>query len=174
MKLDHFNYLHLPAHLQQFSKPFHDLAHELHKQLPQSAELNAGLRKLMEAKDCIVRAAIEQHGVRAPQPDQRPRPGSIDPLSGEPLPANSPYSMAHVPVTPGYQAPGEVPPHDPSNIVGRHRNAHSQKMTYTYRNGDVVRHTEWCDFNHTAREQNCCCGAAGTGDVAQTTENPEK
>jgi hypothetical protein len=56
-----FDYAHLPPHLQDVSQPFHDLAHRLAAELPPSAELTAGLRKLLESKDCVVRAAIEAH-----------------------------------------------------------------------------------------------------------------
>jgi hypothetical protein len=55
-----FDYDHLPPHLQEFSRPFHSLAHAL-MALPDGPELSAGLRKLLEAKDCIVRAAIDFH-----------------------------------------------------------------------------------------------------------------
>jgi hypothetical protein len=54
-----FDYDHLPEHLQKVSKPFGELAHQLVDQLPDGPELSAGLRKLLEAKDCIVRAAAE-------------------------------------------------------------------------------------------------------------------
>lgn len=54
-----FDYAHLPEHLQTVSKPFGDLANELVDKLPDGPELSAGLRKLLEAKDCIVRAAVE-------------------------------------------------------------------------------------------------------------------
>jgi hypothetical protein len=53
-----FEYEHLPEHLQGVSAPFHRLAHEVVDQLPDDPELSAGLRKILEAKDCIVRAAI--------------------------------------------------------------------------------------------------------------------
>ncbi len=36
------------------------LASSLIRQLPDSPELTAGLRKLLEAKDCLVRAALEK------------------------------------------------------------------------------------------------------------------
>lgn len=55
--LKHFEYGHLPLHLATISKEFHDLAHRMHDTLPMDAELIAGLRKLLEAKDCMVRAA---------------------------------------------------------------------------------------------------------------------
>lgn len=34
-------------------------AHEMARALPDSPELTAGLRKLLEAKDCFVRAAVD-------------------------------------------------------------------------------------------------------------------
>lgn len=54
----HFAYDHLPPHLAEVSKKFADLVDELLETLPDSAELSAGLRKLLEAKDCAVRAAV--------------------------------------------------------------------------------------------------------------------
>lgn len=56
--LKHFAYEHLPEKLQQVSRPFGDLARELDADLPDGPEKSAGLRKLLEAKDCMVRAAI--------------------------------------------------------------------------------------------------------------------
>lgn len=53
-----FNYEHLPEHLQMISMPFAELAREIDGAYPDSAEKSAGLRKLLEAKDCIVRAAL--------------------------------------------------------------------------------------------------------------------
>jgi hypothetical protein len=58
----HLAYAHLPTHLQAISKPCHDLAEELLHKLPDGPELTAGLRKLLEAKDCFVRAAVEAAG----------------------------------------------------------------------------------------------------------------
>jgi len=55
--LQYFEYEHLPAHLQVISKDFHSLAHKLAGAL-EGPELTAGLRKLLEAKDCAVRAAL--------------------------------------------------------------------------------------------------------------------
>ena len=54
----HFTYAHLPSHLQTISKPCHDLAEAMLQELPDGPELIAGLRKLLEAKDCFVRAAL--------------------------------------------------------------------------------------------------------------------
>lgn len=53
-----FVYEHLPSDLQAFSKPFGDLAEDMIAKLPDGPELSAGLRKLLEAKDCMVRAAL--------------------------------------------------------------------------------------------------------------------
>lgn len=56
--LKFFAYEHLPEKLQVVSKPIGDLAREMAAVLPPSAETSAGLRKLLEAKDCLVRAAL--------------------------------------------------------------------------------------------------------------------
>ena len=53
-----FAYDHLPPHLQAVSKPCHDLAEQMIDALPDGPELTAGLRKLLEAKDCYVRVAV--------------------------------------------------------------------------------------------------------------------
>lgn len=53
-----FGYSHLPPHLQAVSKPFGDLAQQIVDTLPSNAERTAGLRKLLEAKDCAVRALL--------------------------------------------------------------------------------------------------------------------
>lgn len=55
-----FAYEHLPEHLQKTSKPIGDLAEHMQSSINPSAELNAGLRKLLEAKDCFVRAALQK------------------------------------------------------------------------------------------------------------------
>ena len=53
---------HLPEHLQRVSVPCADLATKVSDELSEdSPELTAGLRKLLEAKDCFVRAAIAHH-----------------------------------------------------------------------------------------------------------------
>jgi hypothetical protein len=56
--LKYFDYEHLPAHLQEISKPIGDLARQMDEALPDGAEKSAGLRKLLEAKDCLVRAKL--------------------------------------------------------------------------------------------------------------------
>lgn len=56
--LEFFAYEHLPERFQGVSKPFGDLARAMDEALPDGAEKSAGLRKLLEAKDCLVRAAL--------------------------------------------------------------------------------------------------------------------
>lgn len=53
-----FAYWHLPEHLRAISKPFGDLAQHMVDTLPRNPERTAGLRKLLEAKDCAVRAQL--------------------------------------------------------------------------------------------------------------------
>jgi hypothetical protein len=56
--MEYFQFSHLPEHLQKVSRPFGLLAEELNRDLPSGPEKSAGLRKLLEAKDCMVRAAL--------------------------------------------------------------------------------------------------------------------
>lgn len=73
--LRYFEYAHLPEHLQAVASPFCMLARDMAGQL-EGPELTAGLRKLLEAKDCMVRAALEPsfrdrvHGNFADPPSQ--------------------------------------------------------------------------------------------------------
>ena len=55
-----FSYEHLPPHLQEISKPIAELASLMDALLPDGAEKSAGMRKLLESKDCFVRAAIDK------------------------------------------------------------------------------------------------------------------
>jgi hypothetical protein len=55
-----FGYDHLPPDLQAISQPCGQLAEYMCAMLGDSAELTVGLRKLLEAKDCFVRAAVAQ------------------------------------------------------------------------------------------------------------------
>ena len=57
--LRYFEYAHLPAHLQPVSAACGGLAQQMAAALPDGPELTAGLRKLLEAKDCFVRAALD-------------------------------------------------------------------------------------------------------------------
>ncbi|MDN3441060.1 hypothetical protein QL898_05405 [Psychrobacter sp. APC 3279] len=56
--MQYFSYDHLPQHLLYTSKPICDLAKQMDEALPPSAEKSAGLRKMLEAKDCFVRASL--------------------------------------------------------------------------------------------------------------------
>lgn len=56
--LQFFAYAHLPPHLQLVSKPFGDLAEQIDKNIPNNPEKTVALRKLLEAKDCAVRALL--------------------------------------------------------------------------------------------------------------------
>lgn len=54
----YFKYDHLPEKLQQVSKPFGDLARELISRDQDTWQTLQALQKLLEAKDCAVRAAL--------------------------------------------------------------------------------------------------------------------
>jgi hypothetical protein len=56
--LNFFTYDHLPANLQEVAKPIALAAQIMEEALLDSAEKSAGLRKLLEAKDCFVRAKL--------------------------------------------------------------------------------------------------------------------
>lgn len=56
--LQFFQFAHLPPALQAISKPFCDLADHIVTTLPSNPERTVALRKLLEAKDCAVRAAL--------------------------------------------------------------------------------------------------------------------
>lgn len=64
--LKYFEYQHLPSHLQTVSQPFNELAHKLVDSYNQMEvdipEAVTSLRKLLEAKDCAVRATILVNG----------------------------------------------------------------------------------------------------------------
>lgn len=57
--LRHFAYAHLPPLLQMISMPFGQTADQMISLLPENEERTAMLRKLLEAKDCAVRAMIQ-------------------------------------------------------------------------------------------------------------------
>lgn len=56
--LQFFEHAHLPIHLAAVSKPFCELAGVIARELPRNPERTVALRKLLEAKDCAVRAFI--------------------------------------------------------------------------------------------------------------------
>lgn len=53
-----FAFDHLPERLKLISRPFSNLAWDMVVGLGDGPELSAGLRKLLEAKDCMVRQAV--------------------------------------------------------------------------------------------------------------------
>lgn len=58
--LDYFSYEHLPAGsaMRETSAICADVAQTMVRHLPPGPEVTAGLRKLLEAKDCFVRASL--------------------------------------------------------------------------------------------------------------------
>jgi len=56
--LQFFAYAHLPEPLQAVSRPFGELAIDIVGMCPRNPERTVALRKLLEAKDCCVRAAL--------------------------------------------------------------------------------------------------------------------
>jgi hypothetical protein len=56
--LQFFAWDHLPVPLQNVSRPFWQLALQIVEKVPRNPERTVALRKLLEAKDCAVRAAI--------------------------------------------------------------------------------------------------------------------
>lgn len=56
--LKYFEFSHLPANLQEVSEPICMLAQAMDSILPDGPEKSAGLRKLLESKDCFVRAKL--------------------------------------------------------------------------------------------------------------------
>ena len=66
--LPFFEYGHLPPHLAEVSRPFHDLAHNLaeHPDL-NGPEVTVALRKLVEAKDAAVRSMVAGPARQSPR-----------------------------------------------------------------------------------------------------------
>lgn len=60
--LQFFAYQHLPHKLQEISMPFAELAKAMVEKLPRNPERTVMLRKLLEAKDCAIRASIYVEG----------------------------------------------------------------------------------------------------------------
>ena len=59
----YFTFAHLPKHLQTVAQPIAELAKLMNEALPDGAEKSAGMRKLLEAKDCFVRAALPEEQI---------------------------------------------------------------------------------------------------------------
>lgn len=55
----YFDFDHLKTPLREVSRDCAELAGAMIDQLPDGSELTTGLRKLLEAKDCFVRAAAD-------------------------------------------------------------------------------------------------------------------
>jgi hypothetical protein len=74
--LQYFEYSHLPPKMQAISMPFGELAKLMVDQLPRNPERTVMLRKLLEAKDCAVRASIykDPTTARPPGPPEPPAP----------------------------------------------------------------------------------------------------
>lgn len=53
-----FEFAHLPEHLQVVSAKFYELACSIVAILPRNPERTVALRKLLESKDCAVRARL--------------------------------------------------------------------------------------------------------------------
>lgn len=60
--LQFFAFAHLPERLQGVSAKFSDLAHDIVETLPRNPERTVALRKLLQAKDCAVRAVLFKDG----------------------------------------------------------------------------------------------------------------
>ena len=56
--LEFFAFEHLPYHLQEISRPFGELVMRMLGLLPRNAERSAMFRKILEGKDCAVRAKL--------------------------------------------------------------------------------------------------------------------
>lgn len=56
--LEFFRWEHLPEHLRSPSQRCGELATWVQENVPDGAEKTVGLRKLLEAKDCFVRAVL--------------------------------------------------------------------------------------------------------------------
>ena len=56
--LQYFTYDHLPPDLAAVSRPICELAFDLASLLPPGPEVTVGIRKLLEGKDALCRAAL--------------------------------------------------------------------------------------------------------------------
>lgn len=57
--IQYFDYRHLPPKLQDVSKAFSDIAHHLEHTLANCPQKDICMQKLLEAKDCAVRATLK-------------------------------------------------------------------------------------------------------------------
>lgn len=56
--LQFFSFTHLPERLQKISAPFAHMAADIVETIQRNPERTVALRKLLEAKDCAVRAEL--------------------------------------------------------------------------------------------------------------------
>ena len=94
--MKYFDYAHLPAELQEVSRPVGELAKSMDLVLTDGPEKSFGLRKLLEAKDCFVRASLP---IAIPDPDPLPVP--------DPLP-NRKYNPGHYLALYEYQKQSDI------------------------------------------------------------------
>ena len=57
-----FEFKHLPEHLQEHSRRFHELATHICCSINEGPERTVALRKLLEAKDAAVRSVVNPGG----------------------------------------------------------------------------------------------------------------
>ncbi len=82
----YFAFDHLPEPQQTISAYSYHLAEAMIRELPDGPELTTGLRKLLEAKDCFVRASLPAAQAGG-QPQGEPLGGRavpVDPAKGWP------------------------------------------------------------------------------------------
>ncbi len=83
----HFAFDHLPEPQQTISAYSYHLAEAMIRELPDGPELTTGLRKLLEAKDCFVRASLPATAPGGGQPQGESLGGRavpVDPAKGWP------------------------------------------------------------------------------------------
>jgi|WetSurMetagenome_2_1015567.scaffolds.fasta_scaffold1059188_1 hypothetical protein len=78
MNMKFFEYGHLPENLQEISKPIGVLAGQLDNQLSDCTEKDIGMRKLLEAKDCFVRAKLDENGTKTSTDNPESKKPTID------------------------------------------------------------------------------------------------
>jgi hypothetical protein len=90
-----FEYEHLPPGLKEMSSMMASMATAIDNALPESAEKTAGLRKLLEAKDCFVRAVVT---MQKEQDTQTPEPvaSAPDPRTPDPTDPRFSYRSGYV------------------------------------------------------------------------------
>ena len=80
--LDQFSDEHLPDPLREITAPLRSIAALMADTLTDGAELSTGLRKLLEAKDCMVRQRVIdlKAGTHTPDLRNNPEPELLDQL----------------------------------------------------------------------------------------------